>query len=217
MSSIKNVEISSLCNMSCSYCLSPRIKEHREAGMMSLETFKKVVDQIEVFFKAGTQGELWLHGTGEPLLNKFLPSMVKEVKRIPVQVYMSTNGLLIDDDIVAELKDAGIDRIDVSYHDEEIAIKAHKIIWQQGIYSVLNYGPRDSRFNWAGQLDFEGASSQPSCPWIGNQECFVLHDGRIVSCCFDSFGTNVLGHISEDLSKIEIGMFDLCQRCNHIN
>lgn len=215
--SIKNVELSSLCNMSCSYCLSPQINNHRDTGLMSLDIFRKVIDKVEEFYYAGTQGELWLHGTGESLLNRDLPCMVAELtSRVPIDVYLSTNGLLIDDDIVTKLKDAGISRIDVSCHDEEVASKAHLKIVEHGIYSVINYGPRDSRFNWAGQLDFDNASSnKPDCPWIGNQECFVLHDGSIVSCCFDVYGKKVICNIDDDMTQFKIEKFELCQNCNH--
>ena len=215
--SIKNVEVSSICNMSCSYCLAPTIGAHRKPGLMSMEVFKEVASKIVGFFNKGTQRELWLHGTGEPLLNKDLVKMIKYLKgQVPIEIFISTNGILIDDQTVTALKEADIKRIDVSCHDEAVAQKAHSLISKCGLMSVLNYGPRKSPFNWAGQIEVEGANaSSPSCPWISNQECFVLHDGSIVSCCFDAYGTNILGSITDDLSEIEIKRFELCENCNH--
>ena len=215
--SIKNVELSSLCNMSCGYCLSPHIKNHRDAGLMSLHTFRKVIDKIEYFYHEGTQGELWLHGTGESLLNRDVALMVFELtSRIPIDVALSTNGLLIDDNMILSLKEAGVKRIDVSCHDEEVARKAHLKIIRHDIFSVINYGPRDSKFNWAGQLEFDNASTKkPPCPWIGNQECFVLHDGSVVSCCFDVYGKKVICNIDDDVTQFSIEKFELCQNCNH--
>lgn len=214
--SIKNIELSSLCNMSCDYCLSPHIKEQRKPGLMTLETFKKVADKIELFFDNGTQGEIWLHGTGESLLNKDLPKMVAYLKsKVTLPVYISTNGLLIDDEIVKKLKISGIDRIDVSPHDEESALKAWNIIIGQDIRSTINYGVQDKKFNWANQLDIEvTAPNQPACPWLQNKECFILHDGSVVNCCFDAYGTNIIGHI-ENVENLEIKPFELCKSCNH--
>lgn len=216
--SIKNIELSSVCNMSCDYCLSPHIKKHRKPGLMTLETFKKVADKIELFFENGTQGEIWLHGTGESLLNKDLVSMVQYLKEnVDLPVYISTNGLLITEEIVEALKIAGIDRIDVSCHDEDVALKAHGIITKHGIYSIINYGVQDKKFNWANQLDIENtAPSQHHCPWIENKECFILHDGSVVSCCFDAYGKHIIGRI-EDVEELEIKPFGLCKNCNHIN
>ena len=214
---IRNVEVSSVCNMVCEYCLAPHIGKHREPGLMTLETFKEVAAVIANFSVKHYHQMVWLHGTGESLLNKDLVEMVAYLKnKASVNIGISTNGLLMDDQMVADLKDAGINRIDVSGHDGGVAQKAHDIIKQQGIPSTLNYGFIESPFNWAGQLDIKGANARsPSCPWIGNQECFVLHDGRVVSCCFDVFGSNILGHITDDLSQIQIKEFELCGTCNH--
>lgn len=202
--------------MSCDYCLSPHIKEHRKPGLMTLETFKKVVDKIEQFFDNGTQGEIWLHGTGESLLNPDIALMVTLLKsKVSLPVYLSTNSLLIDNEIVKKLKIAGIDRIDISPHDEEAALKAWQIINSQGIQSTINYGVQDKKFNWASQLDIESTIPEyPICPWMHYKECFILHDGSVVSCCFDAYGTNIIGHI-EDVENLEIKPFGLCKNCNH--
>lgn len=215
--SIKNVELASVCNMSCVYCLSPQIKDHRKAGLMSFKTFKKVTDKIVHFYNQGTQGEIWLHGTGESLLNTELIPMIKHLtSRVPLPVYISTNGILVDDEMVANLKRSGISRVDVSCHDLEIAEVAHAKLKEAGITTVINYGPRDSKFNWADQLDFENASeNKPPCPWINNSECFIMHDGSIVNCCFDVFGKNIIGNIEDDITKIEVKEFELCHNCNH--
>lgn len=214
---VRNVEVSSVCNMACKYCLSAHISKHREPGLMTLGTFREVVAVIASLSAKYHQHLVWLHGTGEPLLNKNLVEMITYLKnKASINIAISTNGLLIDNQMVTDLKDAGINRIDVSGHDEDIAQKAHGIIKQQGIPSVLSYGFRKGPFDWAGQLDLEGANIRiPSCPWIGSQECFVLHDGRIVSCCFDVFGLNILGHITGDLSQVQIKEFELCHNCNH--
>ena len=215
--SIKNIELSSICNMSCEYCLSSHIKEHRKPGFMSLETFEKVVDRIVEFEKQGTQGEVWLHGTGESLLNKDLIAMIKLIKsKIDLPVYLSSNGLLIDRDMASKLKESGINKIDISFHDENVAKQALLALRLSGIPSVITTGSQEARFNWAGQIEVEDLNqSNPGCEWIKNQECFVLHDGSIVNCCFDSFGTNIIGHI-DDMSAMQIKPFELCKSCNHL-
>lgn len=215
--SIKNIELSSLCNLECEYCLSPLIKNHRKPGLMSFETFEKVAAQIEVFQNNGTQGEIWLHGTGESLLNKDIVKMTRYlIDRMPLAIGLSTNGFLVTDEIISELKEAGLHRLDISCHDFELANLVHAMIIKQGLKSVLNVGPRSKKFNWAGQLDFENETpNRPNCPWIANQQCAVLHDGSIVSCCFDAFGVKVLGHIDDGLDY-SIKPYELCENCNHI-
>lgn len=215
--SIKNIELSSICNMSCEYCLSSRIKKHRKTGFMSLEVFEKVVDRIVEFEKQGTQGEVWLHGTGESLLNKDLITMIKLIKnRVKSPVYLSTNGLLIDNNMATLLKESGIDKVDVSFHDEMVAKQALVALYTHSIESKITTGSQEARFDWAGQVEVEKLNqSNPNCPWIANQECFIMHDGSIVNCCFDSFGTNIIGHI-DDMSAISIKPFKLCKTCNHL-
>ena len=214
---IRNIEVSSVCNMACEYCLATHIGKHREPGLMTLETFREVAAIVADLFIKYHQHMVWLHGTGEPLLNKDLVEMVAYLRdKSSVSIGISTNGLLIDDQMVTDLKEAGVDRIDVSGHDRDVALLAYYIVRRQGIPSTLNYGAKRSPFNWAGQLDVKGANVRtPSCPWIGNQECFVLHDGRVVSCCFDVFGLNILGHITGDLSQVQVKEFELCRTCNH--
>jgi len=203
--------------MSCDYCLSKDMSAHRPAGLMSFETFKKVVKVIEQFHKQGTQKELWLHGTGESLLNKDLVRMVRYLKeRVPIDIGISSNGLLLDADMIFDLKEAGMNRIDVSCHDEEVGVKAHHMVKSYGIFSLLNRGAQERPFNWAGQLDVKDAITYAfDCPWISNKECMVLHDGSIVTCCFDAYGTKILGTIDDDVSQLEIKRFDLCEKCNH--
>lgn len=120
-----DIELSSKCNLRCAMChwglddnLNPRptlltqfqqFKQH--TGVMSLEFFKQLVDEI-----AREQGfAIKLGWRGEPLMNKDLVAMVRYAKEqgIP-EVLVNTNGELLSPEKSHTLIDAGLDIIIVS-------------------------------------------------------------------------------------------------------
>lgn len=211
--SIKNIELSSVCNMSCEYCLSPHIKNHRKTGFMTFETFRKVVDKIVKFDNEGTQGQVWLHGTGESLLHPDFIEMSGYIReRFKGAIMVSTNGKLVDDKMAKGM--GAFNSVHVSGHDDMIAQQASLTLQNNNMTGIISTGPRDAKLNWAGQLDFPSVNRHPLCPWLSNAECMVLHDGSVVTCCFDAYGVNVLGNIA-DVENLESKLFNLCKSCNH--
>lgn len=68
------IEITNECNLRCIMCpVSSGLK--RENGMMDLDAFKGIIDQISM-----VRPRIMLHVAGEPLLNKDLFEMVKYAK-----------------------------------------------------------------------------------------------------------------------------------------
>jgi radical SAM protein with 4Fe4S-binding SPASM domain len=58
--------------------------------------------------------QVYLHGIGEPLLNKELPDMIRHLKRRKVYVLFNSNGILLNGQRQQELVAAGLDELRIS-------------------------------------------------------------------------------------------------------
>ena len=102
---------SSLCNMRCRYCFYADVSEQREVfsyGMMSEDVMKTLVFRVK---ESGAQSVTFAFQGGEPTLCglSLFESFVREVKAVlqgvKVDYSIQTNGLLLDDDFCAFLKE----------------------------------------------------------------------------------------------------------------
>ncbi len=99
------VEVTSQCNASCVYC--PRTV-YRSAWLdrhMPLDTFKRL---LPGFSKAGM---VHLQGWGEPFLNDNFFQMVALAKKAHCKVGTTTNGMLLNDSLIEDIVESGIDVI----------------------------------------------------------------------------------------------------------
>ena len=73
------VETTSKCNLSCTYCHRTFSEYSSKNKTMSYSVFTKIVDRIDPsshLFIENSRPSLFMHGYGEPTLNKSLPDMV---------------------------------------------------------------------------------------------------------------------------------------------
>lgn len=109
-----DVEPTNTCNLRCPFCATTHNKYNR--GFMKEKIWKKVI--IE-----GGKNELSsmkFTYRGEPLLHKDLPRMVRYAKECGVlDVYFNTNAVLLNEDMIRKLIDAGLDRISISFEGFE--------------------------------------------------------------------------------------------------
>ncbi len=101
------IEPSSICNFRCVFCFQTDHKltkpSEKHMGLMSIEMFKSIVDQLE-----GNVEFVTLASRGEPLLNRNLPEMLEYIKGKFLGFKINTNAshlneknarLLLDSDI----------------------------------------------------------------------------------------------------------------------
>lgn len=81
------IEISNICNLSCSFC--PEVK--RKKTIMSVDNFRKILEQVHPFTE-----EICLHLMGEPLTHPNFNEMLKVCESYKTKVQLTTNGILID-------------------------------------------------------------------------------------------------------------------------
>lgn len=104
-----DIENVSRCNLSCSMCLISLTKTQKRADDLSLEDFKKIVDeQIGVF-------EMKIQGVGEPFLQKDFIDMVAYAVSKDIWTRSTTNATVLHvDENYKRIIDAGIGELQIS-------------------------------------------------------------------------------------------------------
>lgn len=112
------VDPASSCNFKCTFCPTGHrdmiAETGRFQGVMKLDLFQKIVDDLAAFEKPIKV--LRMYKDGEPLLNKRFADMVAYAKKSGRVEYIdtTTNGTLLSPDRVGPVLEAGIDKINIS-------------------------------------------------------------------------------------------------------
>jgi len=105
------------CPLNCIYCSVDEGQSSRKESTFEVQVdylLKEVNKVIE--YKEVNDIEAHIDGVGEPLLYKEVVNLVKGLRNNPSIkiISMQTNGVLLTDELLAELKNAGLDRINLS-------------------------------------------------------------------------------------------------------
>ena len=95
------IDPANLCNCKCAFCPTgdTELRTMRPNGVMDLDLFKKVVDDLKAFPRKLKRVNLYKDG--EPLVNKHFPEMVEYLRAANVtdEIWTKTNGLLLTPDL----------------------------------------------------------------------------------------------------------------------
>ena len=103
------VEITNICNMSCSFCHGHSRKPRR----MTTEEFEHVLSQLR-----GQIKYIYYHLMGEPLTHPELPLFLRMAKERGFNSAITTNGTLLKKR-QSEILSAGVNKVSVSLHSFE--------------------------------------------------------------------------------------------------
>lgn len=100
------LHVAHTCNLNCAYCFASQGKYHGERALMSFETGKRALDFLIEHSGSRTNLEVDFFG-GEPLMNwevvkqlvLYARSVEKEHRK-NFRFTLTTNGMLIDDDVI---------------------------------------------------------------------------------------------------------------------
>lgn len=106
---ILRIEPASSCNFKCIHCPTG-LNLNKSLGIMEEKTFNQIFDQIK---KYRFEVIVLYHG-GEPLLNKRFFEMAKKLKPLTKRLRTTTNGSILDNDIIEKFLDIEFDEIDIS-------------------------------------------------------------------------------------------------------
>jgi hypothetical protein len=226
INTITTIELSSVCNLECEYCINRLLVEHpaRKPGIMTDAVFDRCVEVVKELVDRGTQKEINLNGNGESLLDPLLVRRIDKLRKSigeNATIMLSTNGTLVNRELAAALKSAGLTRIDVSPHKPAVARKVIHYLAEAGLNGVVNWGLIGQSHNWAGQLEPEnrvpvepqGVVCYPLLIGAG----YVQSEGDVVPCCYDYRNLGWIGHILDDtILDRPIKQYALCKSCHQI-
>ncbi len=111
---ILKIESTNICNVRCAYCYKNRSapeEGERKYGKMSLESFKKIIDEIgKYLFKIN------LYGFGEPLLFPESLDMTEYAASKNIGVAISSNMNFKDISLAKRMVDSGLEVLIASCH-----------------------------------------------------------------------------------------------------
>ena len=101
-----SIEPANYCNLHCRQCPTGMGQVSKKARLLELDSFRQFIDALSPEL-------MWLnlYFQGEPLLNPALPEMVAYATQKGVRTSLSTNGMLLSDDLCRQLKAAGLHRL----------------------------------------------------------------------------------------------------------
>ena len=103
------IEITNICNMSCSFCHGHK----RALRRMSMSEFSHILDCL-----SGRAEYIYYHLMGEPLTHPLLPDFIKTARSRGFKSIVTTNGTLIKSR-GNELLDSGVHKVNISIHSFE--------------------------------------------------------------------------------------------------
>lgn len=126
------------CNLRCSYCKSEDTSEEK-LYEVSIEYIMFIVNNL---VKVGIK-KIRLTG-GEPLLRDNIVDIVGSIRKVPLvkEITLTTNGLLLSK-YALELKEAGLDRINISL--DSLDENNYKRITRGGNVNLVLEGIREAR------------------------------------------------------------------------
>ncbi len=101
------IEPTKICNFRCKMCPHSIENSQKKYGYLNIELFREIINQSICY---GKRINIYFHKTGEPLLNKDLPEMIKYVvdKKASLSTHFATNGSLLSPDLSGELIHSGL-------------------------------------------------------------------------------------------------------------
>ena len=130
------IEITSICNFACTYCVSPM--KLREKKQMSMDTFRQVMEQVSTI----TTKPVRLHIDGEPTSHPQFKEMALLVNSYGLPLALATNGSRLDTSFLDIWMDP---LISMSTSPEELAERHNKLDFDAYIDRIANYATAWSR------------------------------------------------------------------------
>lgn len=126
---IKNVELTSYCNLNCPICVEKTWKREH----INLELLETILSKNAKVFEGQA---VWLHYRGEPLLHPHLEETIALFDTYKVRTRLSTNGLLLTPQKIEALLHSPLEGLVVSAITDDAAM--YKKLRGADKYAVVN-------------------------------------------------------------------------------
>lgn len=99
------------CNLACAHCyLDAKVLKEGAVDELGTDELKRVLSEIA---EVGPEAMVVLTG-GEPMLRRDLPELARHASGLGLMVVVGTNGMLLREDRILELQDAGVAGVGIS-------------------------------------------------------------------------------------------------------
>lgn len=183
---------------------------------MEWSVFERTLEHVAHYCAEGTQGEVALTGIGEGILYPRFRDAVKMTRAVIGNdrlLTCSTNGVAVDDEVVAIFAEFGV-RAYVSLHRPELATTAAYRFANAGVPVVTNHAFVDSALDWAGQVEWHVSAAKGACQYLRRGWAVVRQDGQVVACCMDAHDKHPIGHVNDAIGSLQTFVTPLCASCN---
>ncbi len=125
------VSVTDRCNFRCVYCMPKSVfnKDYKFLPKSDLLTFEEIERMVQASAELGVT-KIRLTG-GEPLVRRDLEQLISKVRNVPgiTDVSMTTNASLLTRDRARSLRDAGLQRLNVSLDamDDETFMRVNDV------------------------------------------------------------------------------------------
>ena len=111
-----HVEPTSFCNLRCPMC-PQSVGANQRNGFMEMGLFDQIIDEARHFVR-----EVNLFFRGESLMHKGIYEMVEKCEQAGIAAHVNTNATLFRDHAIANLLEAGVSKVTLSFDSGEPAV-----------------------------------------------------------------------------------------------
>ncbi len=141
-----NIEVTTRCNLACTFCSHPSLKEEQKFDM-PWDLYARLLEEGKRYNTPAAN----LNGLGEPMLRPDLPRMIRAAKEHGfLDVMFHTNGTLMTERQAQALIESGLDRIIFSVDSpDKSTYEAMRVRgkWEQTVANVRCFHEIRTRMN----------------------------------------------------------------------
>lgn len=197
-----NIETFGYCNRKCSFCFNNEKFPDREVGIMSIDVWQKIVNELSIIKFAGRLAPYFF---GEPLLDKRILELISYArKKCPYSfIQINSNGDILKEHFLLSLIKNGLDRIHITNYDDVENNNLLKLSKKYPYHVDYRAWENISLVNRAGKIfDKENRNINKPCMRPSNQ-LVINWKGNVLLCCQDYYEEYILGNVKdESIQKI---------------
>lgn len=195
-------ELSNHCQYSKKHTWCPRSQDKRPLIFLRTNIVHKVIDFFQRYDFAG---RIYFSGYSEPLIDPRLTELVHYAKKhLPrCNIDMFTNGIACDENLLADILDAGVDRIKLSVYDVEEHERLSAIVKRMPRKGVrlqprkIGNNPVDIDCRMGVYDNLVSTEMETPC-FMPTLYYFVRNDGTVNLCFWDWKYTETFGNLYKD-------------------
>ncbi|HEY9715620.1 MAG TPA: radical SAM/SPASM domain-containing protein [Chroococcales cyanobacterium] len=198
------IETRNVCTRKCWFCKFGQERQDEEIREMDWNTIERLVFNLRDLDFSGRISWFWIN---EPLLDKRIYDITKFTREHCPRAFMSliTNGDLLNEKVVHNLFESGLDGLRVSIYDDKTFSRMEALPAHDRVVMLDMRSPIPMLENRAGNVQQHGhlferaqrALQKSSCsrPF---EQLVIDTQGQVVLCCSDMYSDVVMGDAKKD-------------------